>query len=201
MESNIAFHNKFFRYRNEQKKCKRARHEREKDYLSQLERLGNVVGEYVGDGQGEDSGSVVQEVDFDAVDDDFGVVYADLEVDDLSMEQSEDSSDEAQPLLFLYDCETTGFSIYNEQIIEIAAEIVDCPVSYASNNFSSLVKTSRRIPAAGIKSYNTMLFFIYGCISHKDYQHLSHHDSWGEALFGSVSTVHWMAHHCDFRDQ
>ena len=85
------------------------------------------------------------------MDDDFGFVDADLEVDDLSMEQSEDSSDEAKPLLFLYDCETIGFSVYNEQIIEIAAEIVDCSVPYTSSNFSSLVKTSRRIPVAGIK--------------------------------------------------
>ena len=158
---NITFHDdidKFFRHRNEQKKHKRERHEREKNYLSELQRLGNVVGEYVGDGQGEDSGSIVQEVDFDAVDDDFGFVDADLEVDDLSMEQSEGSSDEAKPLLFLYDCETTGFSVYNEQIIEIAAEIVDCPVPYASSNFSSLVKTSRRIPVAGIK---LTLIFIF----------------------------------------
>lgn len=110
-----------------------------------LEGLGNTVGEYAGDGQGEaDDDSV--EVDFD-VDAD---VSADSGlVDDLSMEQSEDSTDNAKPLLFLYDCETTGLSIYNDHIIEIAAEVVNCPVTYSNDSFSSLVKTSRRIPVPG----------------------------------------------------
>ena len=141
-------------YRNEQKKAKRARHEREKDYLEALQKLGSTVGEYVGDGQGEESASVEQAlaVDLDNVNDS-GVVDADWEVDDLSMEQTEGNSDDSHPLLFSYDCETTGLSIYNDHIIEIAAEVIDCPVvSHSNANFSSLVKTSRRIPSAG-KNY------------------------------------------------
>lgn len=112
-----------------------------------LQGLGNIVGNYAGDGQGEAesvSQAVNMDVDVDAdVDADVG---ADSGVDDLSMEQSKESSDDVKPLLFLYDCETTGLSIYNDHIIEIAAELVDCPVA-----FSSLVKTSRRIPAPGIQ--------------------------------------------------
>ena len=38
--------------RNEQKKIKRERHEREKDYMGALQGLGCVIGEYVGDGIG-----------------------------------------------------------------------------------------------------------------------------------------------------
>lgn len=134
-------------YRNEQKKAKRARHEREKDYLEALRKLGTMVGEYVGNGQGEESAGVEQAVDLDAVNDS-GVVDADWEVDDL--EQIEDSSDDAHPLLFSYDCETTGLSIYNDHIIEIAAEVINCPVmSHNNASFSSLVKTSRRIPTPG----------------------------------------------------
>ncbi len=108
-----------------------------------LQDLGNTVSQYVGDGQG-DTESVPQAVDLD-VDVDLG---ADSGVDDSSMEQSRDD-DGAKPLLFLYDCETTGLSIYNDHIIEIASEIVNCPVAYSNETFSSLVKTSRRIPAPG----------------------------------------------------
>ena len=34
----------------------------------------------------------------------------------------EDSSGDAYPLLFFYDCETTGFSVYDKHITEIAAK-------------------------------------------------------------------------------
>ena len=56
----------------------------------------------------------------------------------------EDSSGDAYPLLFFYDCETTGFSVYNEHITEIAAKVVGVPLSsFSQPTFSSLVKTSR----------------------------------------------------------
>ena len=58
--------------------------------------------------------------------------------------------DHTHPLLFLYDCESTGLSIYKEHIIEIAAEVVDPPVSYSNTTFESLVKTAHSIPQAGI---------------------------------------------------
>ena len=64
-----------------------------------------------------------------------------------SMEVSSD--DNTRPLLFLYDCETTGLSIYNEHIIEIATVVVDSPVSYSNTTFESLVKTARSISPSG----------------------------------------------------
>ena len=131
--------------RNEQKKAKRVRREAEKDYMGALQSLGNEVGEYVGDGQGD--------VETESSTPPVEVVDADSDVDDTSIEQDGgDSSDGAQPLLVLYDCETTGFSIYNDHIIEIAAEIVDCPLPYNNISFSSLVKTSRQIKAEGIET-------------------------------------------------
>lgn len=117
-----------------------------------LQDLGNIVGHYAGDGQGE-AESVSQAVDIDILDS----LDADSDIDDLEMEQRDESSD-AKPLLFLYDCETTGFSIYNDHTIEIAAEVVNCPVACSNGTFSSLVKTSRRIPAAGILHIGSSIF-------------------------------------------
>ena len=100
--------------------------------------VGNIVGEYVGEVESESMKEVVVDMSTDS-----GV--------DLSMELTEDSSDDAKPLLFFYDCETTGLSIYNDHIIEIAAQLVDCPVPYSNTTFSTLIKTSRRLPTAGMK--------------------------------------------------
>ena len=108
--------------------------------MKALQELCSAVGEYHGSGQGEpDSVGHI-------------VLSDDLElVKDLSEEQNEDSNNNAHPLMFLYDCETTGLSIYSDNIIEIAAEVFDCPVPHiSSTTYSSLVKTSRRIPAQGI---------------------------------------------------
>ena len=126
--------------RNEQKKVKRERHEREKEYMKALQELGSAVGEYHGSGQGE-SDSVGHIV----LGDDLGLA------EDLSEEQNEESTDYAHPLMFLYDCETTGLSIYSDNIIEIAAEVFDCPVPHTNTTYSSLVKTSRRIPLLKIR--------------------------------------------------
>ena len=108
--------------------------------MAALEGAGKEVGEYSGDGQREAENSPPAVTD--SVD---PLVGADLEVDDASVEQ-EDSSDDAEPLLILYDCETTGLSIYNDHIVEIAAEVIH---STDSRNFTRLVKTSRRIQANG----------------------------------------------------
>lgn len=112
--------------------------------MEALQTNGSVVSEYVGDGQGEEAEDVSQPVQHD-------VEYADPGVDDLLMEQGEESNENAKPLLFLYDCETTGFSMYHEHIIEIAAEVFNPPIPFSDTTgaFSSLVKTSRRIPKKG----------------------------------------------------
>ncbi len=152
---------------------KKVCHEREKTYMEALQGAGNVIVEYAGDGQGE-SEDTTGRVDFDAVDEqievsqdadctvDFDAVDEQIEVsprdadwgDDewgdvsaASIEVSNDGS--THPLLLLYDCESTGLSIYNEHIIEIAAEVVGPPALYINTTFTSLVKTARSIPSSG----------------------------------------------------
>ena len=106
---------------------------------------GCAVGEYVGGGQGDCEQEQEELTPFS-----LDVVDAELGVDDQAVEFGEGSSDDAHPLLIFYDCETTGLSIYNDHITDIAAKVVACPVALSIPPFSSLVKTSRHIPAAGI---------------------------------------------------
>ena len=53
---------------------------------------------------------------------------------------------DGKQLLFLYDCETTGGSHYDEHIIEIASVvIVPDNLSFTKTEFTSLCHTSHRI--------------------------------------------------------
>ena len=59
---------------------------------------------------------------------------------------------DGKQLLFLYDCETTGGSHYDEHIIEIASVVIvpdDLNVSITKTEFTSLCHTSRRIHPMG----------------------------------------------------
>ena len=116
-----------------------------------LQSAGSAVGEYVGDRQGE-SDHVAQAV----------VVDADLVVDDQLEDEDEDSIDDADPLLFLYDC--------NDHIIEIAAVLINCPVPYNNTSFSSLAPGE--IAVRGVE--NISIFYS----SHQDHQHHTYHDPW-----------------------
>ena len=63
------------------------------------------------------------------------------------------SNSKTVPLLIFFDIETTGFSIYDEHIIELAAKVVGVHKSGISQvSFSSLVYTSRNIPKIGKKT-------------------------------------------------
>ena len=111
--------------------------------METLRGLGSAVGEYIGDGQGESSTvEPTHTADIDVDDAESGV-------DDQPQNDEEVSSDNANPLLIFYDCETTGLSIYNDHITDVAAKVVSSPVSLETPTFSSLVATSRRIPAPG----------------------------------------------------
>ena len=132
--------------RNLQKRANKGRHECEKEYMVKLDSSGCAVGKYMGDGQGDaedelsDVASVVADVDAQSI-----------IVDDQSNDEDEDSSDDAKPLLFFYDCETTGLQIYYDHITEVAAEVAcqDYTLSNYPSTYSSLVRTNRHIPAAG----------------------------------------------------
>ena len=111
MESNI---NNI--YRNLQKKAKRTRYEQEKAFMETLRGVGCTVGDYVGDGQGElESTSETVDtgpVDVDPVDD-----HQHSEEDEDEDEYVDASgTDDSHPLLIMFDCETTGFSIYSDHI-------------------------------------------------------------------------------------
>ena len=109
-----------FCYRNLQKKEKKARYEMEKAYMESIRGMGNVVGDYVGDGQGdsEHATQAIVSADLNSVDADGGVV------EDQSLDDEEDISNNAEPLLFVYDCETTGLSVYDDHITDIAAMVI-----------------------------------------------------------------------------
>lgn len=120
--------------------------------MEKIRGAGCVVGEYAGNGQGEKenepenaaekSSSPSTDLDFG----DFGAVDGDW----LFEEPHEDEMDNDGSLLIFYDCETTGFSIYSDHITDIAAKVVASPVPVPNSTFSSLVKTSRSIPSAGM---------------------------------------------------
>lgn len=128
------------------KKGRKLQHEQAKLYMARMQGLDNAVGEYVGDGQGDTDLTEDDQPMLTSVDEteDAETVFDDLE------EEIEDSTDGARPLLIFYDCETTGLSIYNEHITELAAKVTGIPTSSVSMpSFSSLVRTPRHIPAAG----------------------------------------------------
>lgn len=134
--------------RNLFKKAKTTRHEKEKVYMEQLQTAGATVGEYVGNGQGETE----KNTDTNDNDEDRSEAEpeADIDDDDYNQDCSEEIDETEAPLLFLYDCETTGLGIYTEHITEIAAKVVGIPHSSISQpTFSSLVKTSRNISKKG----------------------------------------------------
>ena len=127
---------------------------RRTSYMSTLRSIGCLVGEYVGDGQVESETATLAPVsiDIDLVDAEPGDGCQNLEGDE------EDDIRDAQPLLIFYDCETTEFSIYNDHITDIGAKVVAFPIPLSSPTFSSLVKTSKRIPAAGKEIY--VIYYI-----------------------------------------
>ena len=57
--------------------------------------------------------------------------------------------DNFHPLLVLFDCETTGLSIYSDHITDVVAKVLSPPVSVPLPTFSSLVRTGRNISATG----------------------------------------------------
>ena len=55
------------------------------------------------------------------------------------------------PLLFLYGCQSTGTSIYDDRIVEIAAEVIKPEkVVITTKFFSELCHTSRQVSSKGM---------------------------------------------------
>ena len=127
-----------FYHRNLQKRAKTARHEAEKAHMEDRRSVGIATGQYQGNGQGEEENVCDFEED---------PFFSDGE--DMAASDTVDQS--THPLLFMFDIETTGLHIYEDAITDIAAKVVNIPVNSVSQpTFSSLVMTSKSIPAKGI---------------------------------------------------
>ena len=93
--------------------------------METLQGVGCTVGEYVGDGQGELE-STLETVDTGPVDVDPVDDHQHSEEDGDEVDAS--VTDDSHPLLIMFDCETTGFSIYSDHITDIVAKVVASPV-------------------------------------------------------------------------
>ena len=71
--------------------------------------------------------------------------------EDVDDDDENETGSEDHPLLILYDCEATGFSVYSDHITDIGAKVIAAPTLLLHCTFSSLVRTPRTIAAAGKK--------------------------------------------------
>ena len=111
--------------------------------MQRLREFGHAPGEYLGGGQGDGEQNGHGDEDPEVLLN----VDAEPDADDGLEQLEEDSNEDAHPLLFFYDCEATGFSIYEDHITEIAAKVVGVPLGQVSQpSYSSLVHTPRYIP-------------------------------------------------------
>ena len=122
-------------YRSLTKRKAVQRHEDEKNYMITLKAAGYNTGEYVGTGLGDDNDEEqVEEEDGSDIEDDHDEErdqsIGSVACGEGELMPSEDSFlpsdeelpyDDMQPLLIFYDCEATGGSIYDDNIIEVAA--------------------------------------------------------------------------------
>jgi len=111
--------------------------------MAQLTEAGCSQGEYVGNGRGEEEATASVAV----TEDDQADVEHNYQCQDAT--DVECDVNHTKPLSILYDCETTGLSIYRDHITEIAAKVVNPPVPLSNPNFSSLVRTGRNISVTG----------------------------------------------------
>ncbi len=98
---------------------------------------------YVGNGQGEDEATTCDgPTEDDLPDVEHGYQYP-------ATTNNECDIDHKKSLTIIYDCETTGLSVYREHITEIAAKVVNPPVPLSNPCFSSLVRSGRNISVSG----------------------------------------------------
>ena len=143
--------------------------------MTTLKAAGYSTAEYVGTGLGDDEEEQAEEEDesdeeeqVNEGDQTSGGVCHEGEL--VPTEESFLPSDEGlpyddmHPLLIFYDCEATGGSIYDDNIIELAAKVVGVPntVNIAHRDFSSLSNTSRRIIKVVQEKCGIIAQMLYG---------------------------------------
>ena len=74
-------------------------------------------------------------------------------------------TDDSRPLLILFDCKTTGLSIYADHITDIGAMVLSPHVLVSSLTFSCVVRTGRTISVTGKLKYSMsslqLIFDVY----------------------------------------
>ena len=145
---NAAILNIMYIYRSHLKHQANQHHEEEKDYMLTRQAVG--VGTAFCDGD-----SAVQ-LEVQAADEEADEEHNEDDVgcsDDIMFPLEElCSSDDngGYPVLFLYDCEATGGSIYKDHIIEVASSVIEPNGVFLSvTSFSSLCRSSRHICKIG----------------------------------------------------
>ena len=138
---------------------KKARYEQEKAFMVTLRGVGCTVGEYVGDGAGEAETAAIPVVDC-PVDIDPGDEHQYLEEGEDMDVSDRSESDGSRPLLILFDCETTGLSIYSDHITDIGAKVLTPPVPLSVPTFSCLVRTGRTISTTGKMKLDYVIIII-----------------------------------------
>ena len=144
----------YYQKRNLLKQRANKRHAAEKDHMVTLHAVGCTTAEYVGSsGTPDTSESPAEDVDCDEAEDDQAEADNDATGDDCDP-STENHTEELQsnmlPMLFFYDCESTGGSTYDDHIIEVGAKVVAAPDSadIPQLEYSSLVHSSRIIVKA-----------------------------------------------------
>ena len=136
---------KHYHYQSLHKQAVNKRHANEKEHMVTLRDSGCATAEYVGlSGTAEATSSTVTEQrdmigeEEDQPSEDEG------KFEEVSVDVSLPSSD-ALPLLFFFDCESTGGSMYNDHIIEVGAKVVAVPgsVSINKHQYGSLIHASQ----------------------------------------------------------
>ena len=137
---------KHYHYQSLHKQKTSKKHAAEKEHMITLRAVGCTTAEYVGSsGTVEATSSTVIE---DKDDDDQPLEDENSidERDEISADVDAPPSDEL-PLLFFFDCESTGGSMYNDHIIEVGAKVFAVPdsVSITQHQYGSLIHTSQTI--------------------------------------------------------
>ena len=114
-----------------------------------LRAVGCTTAKYVGSSATAEATSSAAIEEKDCVDDEdqpFGYEDNADESEEVSTGVDGPSSDEL-PLLFFFDCESTGGSMYSDDIIEVGAKVVAVPnsVNITQHQYGSLIHSSRSI--------------------------------------------------------
>ena len=133
--------------------------------MEQLCGVGHSVGEYVGDGRADmENNECAEGSDENEPADDVEPNQDDIDIYGQFEDDGSGIAEDAHPLLFLFDTETTGLNIYEDHIIEIAAKVTGVPTSTITQpSYSSLVHTSRNIPSKGEYIRTQIVLHIHYC--------------------------------------